>query len=240
MSEREQNGAWLEDVQRALGYRFKEPGLLETALTHRSHSHESGAHAEANYERLEFLGDSLLGFLTADWLFRDDEEASEGVLTRRRQAVVRASTLAIAARRLGLGEAIRLGRGEALTGGRHKGSLLADLFEAVLGAVYVDGGVRPARAFVRRHLRDELRGARRTTLSRDDFKTRLQERTQAELQLTPAYRIVSTSGPAHAMTFEVEVLLGRRVLGRGTGTNRKQAEQDAARAAIERLSEGGD
>ena len=240
MSERERNEDWLEDVQRTLGYRFKKPGLLETALTHRSHSHESGSHAEANYERLEFLGDSLLGFLTADWLFRDDDEASEGVLTRRRQAVVRASTLAIAARRLGLGEAIRLGRGEALTGGRHKGSLLADLFEAVLGAVYVDGGVRPARAFVRRHLREELRGARRTTLSRDDFKTRLQERTQAELQLTPAYRIVSTRGPAHAMAFEVEVLLGGRVLGRGTGTNRKRAEQEAARAAIERLGQGGD
>jgi len=230
----------IERVQESLGYRFSDPGLLETALTHRSHSHERGsAAASANYERLEFLGDSLLGFLTADWLFRDDDDASEGLLSRRRQSVVRAPTLAAAARRMGLGEAIRLGRGEELTGGRHKTSLLADLFEAVLGAVYLDGGLRPARAFVRRHLRAELRGARRSTVSRDDFKTRLQELTQAELQLTPSYRIVSTSGPPHAMVFDVEVLLGRRVLGRGTGTNRKRAEQEAARAALATLDERG-
>lgn len=239
MSEGERSETWADQVQEALGYRFKDPALLEIALTHRSHSHESGPDAEANYERLEFLGDSLLGFLTADWLFRDDDRASEGVLSRRRQAVVRAATLTIAARRLGLGEAIRLGRGEELTGGRHKGSLLADLFEAVLGAIYLDGGIRPARAFVRRQLREELRRARRTTVSRDDFKTRLQEMTQAELQLTPRYRIVSTSGPPHAMVFDVEVLLGRRVLGRGTGTNRKRAEQEAARAAIAALDERG-
>jgi ribonuclease-3 len=140
---------------------------------------------------------------------------------------------------MGLGEAIRLGRGEALTGGRQKSSLLADLFEAVLGAVYLDRGIRPARAFVRRHLGQELRAARHAAVSRDDFKTRLQEMTQAELQLTPRYRIVSTSGPAHALRFEVEVLLDRRVLGRGIGTNRKRAEQEAARAAIERLSQRG-
>jgi len=230
---------WIERVQESLGYRFADPVLLETALTHRSHTHERGSSASANYERLEFLGDSLLGFLAADWLFRDDGEASEGVLSRRRQSVVRAPTLASTARRLGLGEAIRLGRGEELTGGRYKSSLLADLFEAVLGAIYLDGGLRPARAFVRRHLRGELRGARQTSVSRDDFKTRLQELTQAELQLTPRYRIVSTSGPAHAMLFEVEVLLGRRVLGRGTGTNRKRAEQEAARVAIEALDERG-
>jgi ribonuclease-3 len=227
-------------VQKSLGYRFRDRTLLETSLTHRSHSHESGARAGANYERLEFLGDALLGFLAADWLFRDDPGASEGALTQRRQAVVRTSTLAVAARRLGLGEAILLGRGEALTGGRRKGSLLSDLFEAVLGAIYLDGGLRPARAFVRRQLGRELGETRRTTVGRDDFKTRLQERTQAELQLTPSYRIVSTSGPAHAMFFEVEVLLDRRVLGRGTGTNRKRAEQEAARAALAALlGEGG-
>lgn len=239
MSEEELRGEWIERVQEALGYRFSDTGLLETALTHRSHSHERGSAASANYERLEFLGDALLGFLTADRLFRDDHAASEGVLSRRRQSVVRAPTLASAARRLGLGEAIRLGRGEELTGGRDKSSLLADLFEAVLGAVYLDGGLRPARAFVRRHLRDELRGARLSTAGRDDFKTQLQELTQAELQLTPRYRIVSTSGPDHAMVFEAEVLLGRRVLGRGTGTNRKRAEQEAARAAIEALGQRG-
>jgi ribonuclease-3 len=239
MTDPDRPSEWSESLQSALGYRFKDPTFLDVALTHRSHSHERGSRRAASYERLEYLGDALLGFLVADWLFKDDAEALEGVLSRRRQSVVRATTLASAARRLGLGEAIRLGRGEELTGGRHKASLLADLFEAVLGAIYLDGGVRPARAFVRRHLGSELRAVRLSAESKDDFKTRLQELAQAELQVTPRYRIVSTRGPAHAMVFEAEVLVGRRVLGRGSGTNRKRAEQQAAREAFEALTESG-
>ena len=112
----------IDELLEALGYRFKNPALLQTALTHRSHSHERGCRAEEDYERLEFLGDALLGFLVADWLFKDDGGASEGVLSRRRQSVVRSATLASAALRLGLGESILLGRGEEQTGGRRKGS----------------------------------------------------------------------------------------------------------------------
>lgn len=225
----------LDGLETALGYRFRDRALLLKALTHRSHSHERGRGAEDSYERLEFLGDALLGLFVADWLFRRDETAPEGSLSRRRQMVVRTSTLAAIARRIGLGDAIRLGRGEELTGGRGKASLLADVFEAVLGAVYLDGGIRPARAFVRRHLGRTLleigKGERRS----DDYKTRLQEEIQARLQRTPGYRIVSTTGPAHALRFEVEVLVDGRVLGHGSGSNRKRAEQDAARQALTAL-----
>jgi len=187
------------------------------------------------YERLEFLGDATLGFLVSEWLYRDDEDATEGVLTRRRQLIVRTSTLATAAAQLGLDEAIRLGRGEERTGGREKPSLMADTFEAVLGAVFLDGGLRPCRAFVRRHLGETMRLARRSRQAVDDYKTRLQESVQARLRCTPRYRIVATSGPAHALQFEVEVLIHDRVLGSGSGNSRKQAEQQAAREALHAL-----
>jgi ribonuclease-3 len=224
-------------IEIALAYEFDDPAFLRTALTHRSHSHEQDRDERDDYERLEFLGDALLGFVVAEWLFTDDPVSPEGVLSRRRQSVVRAATLAKISQRLDLGQAIRLGHGEELSGGRLKPALLADLFEAVLGAVYLDGGIEPARAFVLRHLGPELREVRRQNRTVDDYKTRLQEELQARLQRTPRYRIVSTSGPAHALEFEVEVLMDDEVLARGTGKNRKQAEQVAARAAFDRLEE---
>jgi len=227
----------IEGLEERLGHRFSDRTLLELALTHRSHAYETGADAESSYERLEFLGDALLGSFVSDWLYRDDPSAAEGVLSRRRQSVVRTSTLARMAEVLGLGDAIRLGRGEEQTGGRHKPSLLADVFEAVLGAVYLDAGVRKARSFVRRHLGPALRDTRGTSCRSDDFKTLLQEHTQAKLRQTPSYRIVSTTGPAHALHFEVEVLLGDRELGRGSGSNRKRAEQEAAREGLQALED---
>lgn len=225
----------LSELESALGYHFREPQLLRMALTHRSYSHELGIGASGSYERLEFLGDALLGMFVADWLYRKDPRAGEGHLSRRRQSVVRTSSLAAIARRIGLGDAIRLGKGEELTGGRRKTSLLADVFEAVLGAVYLDGGIRPARAFVNRHLGKALAETGHRGRRTDDYKTHLQEEVQAKLQCTPSYRIVSTTGPAHALDFEVEVLVDGRTLGRGRGSNRKRAEQDAARQALEAL-----
>lgn len=224
------------DLQSRLGHRFSDPTLLQMALTHRSHAHEHGTGPDLSYERLELLGDALLGFLVSDWLYRDDPQASEGVLSRRRQSVVRAGVLAGVARELGLGQAIRLGRGEELTGGRDKPSLLADVLEAVLAAVYLDGGLRAARAFVRRHMGGVLRKTRRAVTVSGDFKTLLQELIQADLRRTPHYRTVSTTGPAHALAFEVEVTLDGEVLGRGTGATRKLAEQEAAQRALDRLS----
>ena len=231
---------WLERLQVSLRYRFRDPTLLETALTHRSRVYEQGAGASSSYERLEFLGDALLGLLVSDWLYRDDEAAAEGLLSRRRQSVVRASTLAAVATRLGLGQAIRLGRGEERTGGRQKTSLLADAFESVLGAIYLDGGMRSARAFLRRELGPDLRETRGASWTSDDFKTRLQEAVQARLQQIPCYRIVSTTGPDHALEFTVEVRVADRILGHGTGTNRKRAEQEAASQALGRWTAEGE
>jgi ribonuclease-3 len=233
-------GQGLESVEACLGYRFKNRALLETALSHRSHAYELGHDSRSSYERLEFLGDALLGFLVSDWLFRDDDGATEGALSRRRQSVVRTSTLAKMAAGLDLGEAIRLGRGEERTGGRGKTSLLADVFEAVLAAIYLDGGLTSARAFLRRRLGEALRDTRGASWTADDHKTRLQETVQARLREPPRYRIVSTTGPDHALRFVAEVSVDGRVLGRGSGTNRKRAEQDAARLALETLEGGGD
>lgn len=218
-----------------LGRRFRDRALLRQALTHRSSAHESGER-DAHYERLEFLGDAVLGFLAAEMLFRRDATADEGTLTRRKQAVVSSVALAEASRRLGLGEEARLGRGEESSGGRAKPSILADLFEAVLGAVYLDGGVRAARAFVRRHLGAELEAACAEAAAGTDHKTRLQEMLQGSRRETPVYRTVATSGPAHRRSFEVEVLAGGAVLGRGRGGSRKLAERDAAQAALAALA----
>jgi len=226
----------LDRLQAALGYRFADRSLLEIALTHRSHSHERGPGAAASYERLEYLGDALLSFVVSAWLYRDDPLATEGLLSRRRQAVVRATTLAAAASRIGLGDAARLGRGEEQTGGRARMALLADLFEAVLAAVYLDGGLRTATAVARRLLGEALHGTRGASATPGDHKTLLQETIQAGLQRTPRYRIVSKIGPDHALEFTAEVLLGDELLGRGTGSSRKSAEQQAARAALERLA----
>ena len=230
----------LAQLEEVLGYTFRDRELLKQALTHRSHAYERGADALASYERLEFLGDSLLGFVVADWLYCDDAEATEGGLSRRRQAVVRTSTLAAAARAIGLGRAMKLGRGELQSGGREKPSLLADLFEAVLGAVYLDGGVVKARAMIRRHLGEPLKKTRGKQIAHDDYKTRLQERVQARSQRTPSYRILSTEGPDHELEFVVEVQIGGKILAQGSGSNRKAAEQQAARAALEMIAAEAD
>ena len=224
-------------LEEVIGHTFKDTSLLRAALTHRSHSHEQGAGEGEDYERLEFLGDALLGFVVAEWLYHDDAGSHEGVLTWRRATVVREKTLAKVSTTLGLGESIRLGRGEAASGGQLKSALLADLFEAVLGAVYLDGGFEAGRDFVLRHLGGELERVRERQDVAEDYKSRLQLRFQGLLQRTPRYRIVSESGPAHALEFEVEVLVDDEVLARGKGTSRKQAEQNAARAAFERLEE---
>ena len=227
----------LRELERRLGHTFRDGGLLERALTHRSHAHESEGPSGENYERLEFLGDALLGFAVSDWLVHDDPDAPEGVLTRRRQSVVQTGTLAAAAERLGLGEELRLGRGEDQTGGRRKTSLLADTFEAVVAALYLDAGLDVARRFILKELEEPLRATREARQARGDFKTRLQERVQGQLRLTPRYRIVKTSGPPHALEFDVEVLVGDEPVASGTGRSRKDAEQDAARRALATLSD---
>jgi ribonuclease-3 len=218
-------------LEPVLGHTFAQPAWLVQALTHRSYVHEFPGRGVVSNERLEFLGDAVLALVSADLLFRLAPDASEGELTAVRAAIVRASTLAAFARELGLGPHLRLGRGEDVTGGRTRDLLLASAFEAVVGAVYLDGGLVAARAFVDPLLRD---AAQRVLASRrfKDDKSLLQERAQAQLGVTPVYRVVSAEGPSHEPRFVVEVVLGGRVVAQGEGRSKREAEQAAAHEAL--------
>ena len=210
--------------------------LLELALTHRSFAYESGG--LPTNERLEFLGDSVLGVVVTDALYHRYPELPEGNLAKLRSAVVSARALALQARRLGLGEFIRLGRGEETTGGRDKSSILADTFEAVLGAVYVDLGIEVSRELILRLLDDQLAEAAELGAGLD-WKTSLQELT-AELGIGVPMYAIEESGPDHAKQFEAQVVLADKRYGHGTGSNKKEAEQEAAASAYAELSDERD
>ncbi|HST52353.1 MAG TPA: ribonuclease III [Pyrinomonadaceae bacterium] len=227
-------------LEQKLGHAFRDPRLLERALTHRSWAHENvGAGEEEkarslHNEAFEFVGDSVLGLIVADALFRSHPEVTEGELSRMKHRLVSTQTLARVARGLQLGDYLRVGRGEEKTGGRRKRALLADSFEAVLAAVYLDGGYEEAEAFVRRALGRELEEASPESAAAADFKTMLQERLQAEQHVMPQYEVVETLGPPHARVFRVEAVWGvERV--RGEGMTIKAAETDAARRALEQM-----
>jgi ribonuclease-3 len=205
--------------------------LLELALTHRSFAYESGG--LPTNERLEFLGDSVLGVVVTDALYHRYPDLPEGNLAKLRSAVVSARALAVQARRIGLGEFIRLGRGEETTGGRDKSSILADTFEAILGAVYLDLGIEVSRELILRLLDEQLAEAAELGAGLD-WKTSLQELT-AELGIgVPTYAI-EESGPDHAKRFEAQVVLADKHYGHGTGSNKKEAEQQAAASAYAEL-----
>jgi ribonuclease-3 len=230
-SETEREAQALEELEERIGYRFRRRDLLEQALTHRSWTHEHGEAGVGN-ERLEFLGDAVLDLLVSELLMEVDESADEGALSRGRADAVNTRALARQARTIGLDEFARLGRGEERSGGRHKPSILANVFEAVVAAVYLDGGYRSARELVRR-----LFGGLATEELRPlgDPKTRLQERLQAGGQPLPRYETTGQQGPDHAREFEVRVLVGERVLGSGVGRSKRAAEQAAALEALEKL-----
>ncbi len=205
--------------------------MLE-ALTHRSYAFETSHQEIAPNERLEFLGDAILAFLSAEHLFRVYPTLSEGELTDTRAALVKTPTLAGFARDLHLGEYLRLGRGEERSGGRSRDPLLAAAFEALLGALYLDGGLDAVRPLLLPLLEQE--GQRVISAGRlKDDKSLLQELAQAHLSVTPSYRVVAEEGPAHNRQYTVEVMLGSEVAGRGQGRNKQIAEQAAARLALE-------
>ncbi len=226
-----QGPAALSALQRALGYAFTTLHPLLDALTHRSYAFEHPGPDVVPNERLEFLGDAVLELISSDLLYRRFPDASEGELTDLRAALVRASTLAAFARALSLGPHLRLGKGEEATGGRDRELLLASAFEAVLGALYLDGGLDVTRRFLEPQLREEVGRAIAQKRIRDD-KSRLQELAQARLGVTPTYRVIDQSGPSHARRFAVEVLLGDIVAARGEGRSKRLAEQAAAHEAL--------
>ena len=218
-------------LQLALGYTFDAPALLELALTHRSYCAERGI--DESNERLEFLGDSVLGFVVTTYVFEEFPELPEGELAKLRAVVVSSETLARVALELDLGAALRLGKGEHASGGRSKTSILADAMEAVIAAVYLDGGMEPARALVLRALDGAIR-EQATGPGGGDYKTRLQELAAQRLEQLPRYRL-RHEGPDHSKRFFATVVLGGTTYGSGDGRSKKAAEQAAAREAWERL-----
>ncbi|MFQ5669728.1 MAG: ribonuclease III [Acidobacteriota bacterium] len=219
-------------LEARLGHRFGDPDLLDRALTHRSAAHEAGDRRDSN-EALEFLGDAVLGFVVTGFIWSAHPGATEGEMSRRRAALVSRTSLAKLARRLELGPVLRLGRGEAAGGGREKDSLLADALEAVLGALYLDGGLAPAAELLHRLL------GRPAAAGGPDAKSALQARLQAGCGEPPLYRVVETSGPPHRPCYRIEVVHGGKVLGWGQGPTKKAAEQAAAGRALKRLPAPG-
>ena len=219
-------------LEEKLGYVFQDPALLENALTHSSYANESRGRCTSN-ERLEFLGDSVLGMVVADHLYRTHPDMPEGELTRTRAALVCEESLVEVARDLGLGDYLRLGKGEEGCGGRHRPSIQADAVEAVLAAVYLDGGIGSARKIIQRYV---LARSQQHTPPHD-YKTALQELVQRESGQVLAYRLVEEKGPDHAKEFSVEVELNGTTLGFGQGHSKKEAEQMAAKAAIAALGQ---
>ena len=224
----------MRELEKKLDYTFHDAALLEEALNHSSYANEHrAAHLRSN-ERLEFLGDSVLGFVTAEFLFTRHPDAPEGDLTRIRAALVCEQSLYEVAQRLGLGQYLKLGRGEEAGGGRERTSILADAVEAVFAAVYLDGGIGAASALIHRVLLDAQRESV-VEERRRDYKTALQELVQRQADQVLSYRMVDEQGPDHAKTFQAEVLLNGQALGIGDGHSKKEAEQAAAKAALAAL-----
>ncbi len=213
----------MTDLEQRLGYRFRNKVLLETALTHTSYANEARRHLPSN-ERLEFLGDSVLSFVVAEYMYAQKPPLPEGELTRRRATLVCEPALAGFAGQINLGAHLWLGKGEEMNGGRHRPSILADAFEALIAALYLDGGIDVARGFILPFVRG---GA-----AEEDYKTRLQEVVQQNPQQHVHYMVTREDGPDHAKSFTVEVYLNEVCVGTGRGHSKKLAEQQAARAAL--------
>ena len=223
----------LSDIQQRIGYTFKEAELLERSLTHKSYANEN--RVPYHNERMEFLGDAVLSLFISEYLMKTCPDSTEGDLSRIRAAVVSEPALAAISREIGLGDYLLLGKGEDQTGGRNKDSLLSDCLEALIAAVYLDAGKDAAESLVIR-LFEEVIKKTSTSGGSLDYKTELQELCQEQLKQLPEYRIVSETGPDHQKQFEMEVWIKGQLSGRGTGKSKKEAEQRAAREALEKLS----
>ena len=228
-------GSEFEPLERVLGYRFRDRGLLEHALTHRSRVHEDASGGVIDNESLEFLGDSILGFVIADMLFREFPQHNEGQKSKLKASIVSATSLGRLGERIGLGDYLILGRGEEKTGGRQKLALVADGYEALIAAIYLDGGIEPVRAFIERQfdgLIDEARRMGAHATFTEDYKSALQEWLQSHDRGLPVYRLAAEVGPAHRRRFEVEVLVNGQPVARAEGKSKKEAAQAAAKEAL--------
>ena len=225
-----------DEIETRIGYRFRDRGLLEHALTHKSRAAEDVSGGVADNESLEFLGDAVLGLVVADALFRQYPNYNEGQKSKIKASIVSTQALARQAEEIRLGDHLILGRGEEKTGGRFKQALLADAYEALIAAIYLDGGLDAVETFLRRELKNAIDAGAVRNFVGQDFKSALQERVQALGRPLPEYRIAGETGPDHRKIFEIEVVVGGEVLGAASGKAKKEAEQEAARLALERLS----
>lgn len=222
----------MKTLESKLGYQFQNPKLLDHALTHSSYANEHHLGSISSNERLEFLGDSVLGMIVADHLYRTFPDLPEGDLTRIRANLVCEGSLVLVAKEWDLGRYLKLGKGENACGGRSRPSILADAVEAVLAAVFLDGGLEHDRDIIQRFLLDRMEQVNRASR---DHKTYLQELVQRKSGQVLSYELIGESGPDHNKTFQMQVLLNGQPIGQGTGHSKKEAEQAAANAAIERL-----
>ncbi len=224
-----------EELQERVGYRFKDRGLLEHALTHKSRAAEDASGGVADNESLEFLGDAVLGLVVAEMLFRQYPHYNEGQKSKIKASVVSTQALARRAEQIQLGDHLLLGRGEEKTGGRFKQALLADGYEALIAALYLDGGMPAAAGFLERELGDAIASGAGETVVGQDYKSALQERLQALGQPLPEYRVAAESGPDHRKEFTIDVVVAGEIVGTASGKAKKEAEQEAARLALDRL-----
>jgi ribonuclease-3 len=221
-----------DTLEQAIDYRFRDRGLLEHAMTHTSRANEDLSGGVTDNESLEFLGDAILGFVIADMLFTEFPSFDEGQKSKIKAALVSTVTLARQAERLAIGDHLLLGRGEEKTGGRRKQALLADTYEALIAAIYLDGGIEQARAFILGNFAPLVAEIRRDGLAGQDHKSALQEYLQSRDEPLPEYRLTGTLGPDHSKLFQVEVSVRGETLAEATGTSKKEAEQEAARIAL--------
>lgn len=225
----------LVTLQKVIGYQFHNILLLKQALTHSSFTNEQKINKLGDYERLEFLGDAVLELVSSEYLFRNNGDTPEGELSKMRASMVCEPALAFCARDIDLGQYIRLGKGEESTGGRNRDSIIADIMEAIVGAIYLDGGMEPARKHIERFILADQEDKRLFY----DSKSNLQELAQGKLRKEIVYKLVEERGPEHCKEFLVEVFIGNEKMGEGIGRTKKAAEQQAAYKALLRLRDKG-
>lgn len=238
MTRQESSGADLSQLEKALGYEFKDKAILIEALTHKSYHHENPKEAPFHNERLEFLGDSVLGIVVVQYLFNLPASYTESVMSKLKSHAVKAGVLFEIANNISLGKYLRVGKGEEATGGRHKKSLISNALEAVIGAIYADGDIEHARKAILRLFKEKMDGL----IESGDFydsKTELQELSQMKFGVLPEYRLLKAEGEAHKKIFTIEVWLNGRCYGSGKGKSKKEAETISAKKALETLSRGG-
>ena len=223
----------LEKLEKILGVKFHDKNLLKTAFIHRSYLNEHPEESLSNNERLEFLGDAVLGMIVSEYLYKAYPKHPEGDLTNFRSSLVNAKALSLAAASLEIGDYLFLSKGEEATGGRSRQYILANTFEALVGSIFLDQGASAAKKFVEAHLLPDLAEIIEKKLYKD-FKSLLQEKAQEDLSTTPVYKVLEESGPDHAKTFRVGVYTGKTLSAEGAGSSKQAAEQEAAKAALEK------